>query len=90
MIHVTGGVALAASEPEDALCPRMASEYRLDNEPACPCCGGPGVAMTAYGLAFIVRCEKCGQQTGLERCEADAIHAWRGLAAVLKRRTRQP
>jgi uncharacterized Zn finger protein len=45
----------------------------------CRRCGSLGQVITAHGLAFIVRCNGCGCQTGLERCEQDARDAWRKI-----------
>jgi len=54
-------------------------EYPLIDGPPCRECGGVGKVVTASGLAFIVRCAECERQTGMERCEADALAAWAAL-----------
>jgi len=53
--------------------------YFWANGPECRRCGSLGHVITANGLAFIVRCNGCGWQTGLERCEQDARDAWRKI-----------
>lgn len=51
-------------------------EYLWPDGPRCRACGGIGKAMTVNGLVFIVRCSGCEAQTGMERCEVDALNAW--------------
>jgi hypothetical protein len=56
-------------------------EYQL-LDPLFRCsCGAAPYSMSLHNLVFIVRCKACSTQTGLERCEFDALSSWQRSVA---------